>query len=123
MRPVEIRQDEIRITQHQPDNVVIEMNSNTITLTAENTELLRVMLYEAYRSKRWKYSRAEKSARNKAFWAIAKAQGKSKPDTYTEKVYERMQEQATQEVEEIDFEVPDFDYVDKYLKDLLNDET
>lgn len=75
MRPTEVIQDGIRITQEKTDNVVIEMNGSSITLTEENTELLRVMLYEAYRSKRWKRSRAEKSAKNKALWALAKAQG------------------------------------------------
>lgn len=47
MRPTKVMQDGIRITQEQPDNVVIEMNGSSITLTEENTELLRVMLYEA----------------------------------------------------------------------------
>lgn len=60
MRPTVVEQDGIRITQEHPDNVVIEINGSSITLTEENTELLRVMLYEAYRSKRWKCSRAEK---------------------------------------------------------------
>ena len=90
MRPTKVMQDGIRITQEQPDNVVIEMNGSSITLTEENTELLRVMLYEAYRSKRWKRTKKEKSAKNKALWALAKAQGKKKPDAHTEKVYKRI---------------------------------
>lgn len=108
MRLTIIEQDGIRITQKQPDNVVIEMNGSSITLTVENTELLRVMLYEAYRSKRWKRSRAEKSARNKALWALAKAQGKKKPDAHTEKAYERMKEQAAEEISNIEIIIPDF---------------
>lgn len=47
MRPTVVEQDRIRITQEHPDNVVIEINGSFITLTEENTELLRVMLYEA----------------------------------------------------------------------------
>lgn len=108
MRPTKVIQDGIRITQEQPDNVVIEMNGSSITLTEENTELLRVMLYEAYRSKRWKCSRAEKSAKNKALWALAKAQGKKKPDAHTEKVYKRMKEQAAEEISNIEIIIPDF---------------
>jgi len=108
MRPIEVIQDNIRISQKQPDNVVIEMNGSSITLTEENTELLRIMLYEAYRSKRWKCSRAEKSAKNKALYALAKAQGKSKPDAHTEKVYKRMKAQADQEVSNVEFIIPDF---------------
>jgi hypothetical protein len=108
MRPTKVIQNGIRITQEQPDNVVIEMNGSSITLTEENTELLRVMLYEAYRSKRWKRSRAEKSAKNKALWALAKAQGKKKPDAQTEKAYERMKEQAAEEISNIEIIIPDF---------------
>lgn len=108
MRPTEVIQDGIRITQEQPDNVVIEMNGSSITLTVDNTELLRVMLYEAYRSKRWKRSRAEKSAKNKALWALAKAQGKKEPDAQTEKAYKRMKEQAAEEISNIEIIIPDF---------------
>ena len=108
MRPTKVIQDEIRITQERPDNIVIEMNGSSITLTVENTELLRVMLYEAYRSKRWKRSRAEKSAKNKALWTLAKAQGKKKPDAHTEKAYERMKEQAAEEISNIEIIIPDF---------------
>lgn len=108
MRPTEVIQDGIRITQENPDNIVIEMNGSFITLTEENTELLRVMLYEAYRSKRWKRSRAEKSAKNKALWALAKAQGKKKPDVQTEKAYKRMKEQAAEEISNIEIIIPDF---------------
>ena len=110
MRPTKVIQDGIRITQEQPDNVVIEMNGSSITLTEENTELLRVMLYEAYRSKRWKCSRAEKSAK-------AKAQRKSNPDAHTEKVYKRMKAQADQEVSNIEIIYPDF--LDMKLPDFL----
>ena len=108
MRPTKVIQNGIRITQEQPDNVVIEMNGSSITLTEENTELLRVMLYEAYRSKRWKRSRAEKSAKNQALWALAKAQGKKKPDVQTEKAYKRMKEQAAEEISNIEIIIPDF---------------
>lgn len=108
MRPTKVIQNGIRITQEKPDNVVIEMNGSSITLTEENTELLRVMRYEAYRSKRWKYSRAEKSAKNKALWTLAKAQGKKKPDAHTEKVYKRMKEQAAEEISNIEIIIPDF---------------
>ena len=108
MRPTKVIQNGIRITQEKPDNVVIEMNGSSITLTEENTELLRVMIYEAYRSKRWKYSRAEKSAKNKALWTLAKAQGKKKPDAHTEKVYKRMKEQAAEEISNIEIIIPDF---------------
>ena len=104
MRPTKVIQNGIRITQEQPDNVVIEMNGSSITLTEENTELL----YEAYRSKRWKRSRAEKSAKNKALWALAKAQGKKKPDVQTEKAYKRMKEQAAEEISNIEIIIPDF---------------
>lgn len=124
MRPTEVIQDGIRISQEQPDNVVIEMNGSSITLSEENTELLRVMLYEAYRSKRWKCSRAEKSAKNKALWAIAKAQGKSKPDVQTEKAYERLKTmagKATEEVFNVEFIIPDYDidFLDVKLPDFL----
>ncbi len=85
MRSTIVEQDGIRITQEQPENIVIDMNGSSITLTEENTELLRVMLYDAYRSKHWKYTRKEKSARNKALWALAKAQGKKRPDVRTPK--------------------------------------
>ncbi|WP_291528855.1 hypothetical protein [Bacteroides sp. UBA939] len=108
MRLTVVEQDGVRVTQEQPDNVVIEMNGTSITLTEENTELLRVMLYEAYRSKRWKCSRAEKSARNKALWALAKAQGKRKPDVQTEEAYKRMKEQAAEEISNIEIIIPDF---------------
>lgn len=101
MRPTVVEQDGIRITQEHPDNVVIEMNGATITLTEENTELLRVMLYEAYRSKRWKRSRAEKSAKNKALWTLAKAQGKKKPDAHTEKAYEKLKTMTGKAAEEV----------------------
>lgn len=93
MRSTIVEQDGIRITQEQPENIVIEMNGSSITLTEENTELLRVMLYDAYRSKHWKYTRKEKSARNKALWALAKAQGKKRPDVRTRKAYEYMESQ------------------------------
>jgi hypothetical protein len=121
MRPTEVIQDNIRISQEQPDNVVIEMNGSSIILTEENTELLRVMLYEAYRSKRWKCSRAEKSAKNKALYALAKAQGKSKPDAHTEKVYKRMRAQADQEVFNVEIIIPDYDidFLDVELPDFL----
>lgn len=121
MRPTEVVQDGIRISQEQPNNVVIEMNGSSITLTEENTELLRVMLYEAYRSKRWKCSRAEKSAKNKALWSIAKAQGKSKPDAHTEKVYKTMREQAVQEVSNVELIIPDYDidFLNVELPDFL----
>lgn len=121
MRPTEVIQGGIRITQHQPDNVVVEMNGSSITLTNENTELLRIMLYEAYRSKRWTQSRAEKSARNKALWALAKAQGKQKPDARTEKVYERTREKAMNDVKEITFELPNYDFQDIGSLDYLNE--
>lgn len=121
MKPTEVIQDGIRISQEQPDNVVIEMNGYSITLTKENTELLRVMLYEAYRSKRWKCSRAEKSAKNKALYALAKAQGKSKPDAHTEKVYKRMRAQAVQEVSNVEIIIPDYDidFLDVELPEFL----
>lgn len=121
MRPTKVIQDGIRITQEQPDNVVIEMNGSSIILTEENTERLRVMLYEAYRSKRWKCSRAEKSAKNKALYALAKAQGKSKPDVHTEKVYKRMRAQADQEVSNVEIIIPDYDidFLDVELPDFL----
>ena len=122
MRPTKVIQDGIRITQEKPDNVVIEMNGSSITLTAENTELLRVMLYEAYRSKRWKRSRAEKSARNKALWALAKAQGKKKPDVQTEKAYEKLKTMAGKAAEEVshaEIIIPDFDFPDVELPDFL----
>lgn len=119
MRPIEVIQDGIRISQEQPDNVVIEMNGSLITLTEENTELLRVMLYEAYRSKRWKCSRAEKSAKNKALYTLAKAQDKSKPDAHTEKVYKRMRVQVDKEASNIEVIYPDFDFLDVELLDFL----
>lgn len=121
MRPIEVIQDNIRISQEQPDNVVIEMNGSLITLTEENTELLRIMLYEAYRSKRWKCTKKEKSAKNKALYALAKAQGKSKPDAHTEKVYKRMRAQADQEVSNVEFIIPDYDidFLDVELPDFL----
>lgn len=126
MRPTEVIQDGIRVTQEQPDNVVIEMNGSSITLTAENTELLRVMLYEAYRSKRWKSTKKEKSAKNKALYAIAKVQGKKKPDAQTEKVYERMRNQANQAIEKVsivEFTIPDYDidFLDVELPDFLKE--
>ena len=124
MRLTEVIQDGIRITQEHPDNVVIEMNNSSTTLTEENTELLRVMLYEAYRSKRWKCSRAEKSAKNKALWAIAKAQGKKKPDAHTGKAYEKlktMADKATEELSRVEFIIPDYDidFLDVELPDFL----
>ena len=90
MRPILVEQEGIRITQECPDFAIIEMNGKSITLTQANTELLRVMLYEAYRTKRWTYSKKERSAKNKALWAIARAQGKKKPDKKTEEIYEQM---------------------------------
>lgn len=122
MRPTKVIQDGIRITQEQPDNVVIEMNGSSITLTEENTELLRVMLYEAYRSKRWKRSRAEKSAKNKALWALAKAQGKKKPDAQTEKAYERLKTMAGKAAEEVshaEIIIPDYDFDFPDMPDFL----
>lgn len=113
MRPIVVEQDRIRITQEQPDNVVIEMNGSSITLTEENTELLRVMLYEAYRSKRWKRTKKEKSAKNKALYALAKAQGKAKPDAQTEKAYERLKTMAGKAAEEVshaEIIIPDYDF-------------
>ena len=104
------------------DNVVIEMNGSSITLTEENTELLRVMLYEAYRSKRWKRSRAEKSAKNKALWALAKAQGKKKPDAQTEKAYERLKTMAGKAAEEVfhaEIIIPDYDFDFPDMPDFL----
>lgn len=124
MRPTVVEQDGIRITQEHPDNVVIEINGSSIILTEENTELLRVMLYEAYRSKRWKRSRTEKSARNKALWALAKAQGKKKPDAHTEKAYEKLQTmagKAAEEVSHVEIIIPDYDidFSDVELPDFL----
>lgn len=122
MRPTVVEQDEIRITQEHPDNIVIEMNGSSITLTEENTELLRVMLYEAYRSKRWKCSRAEKSARNKALWTLAKAQGKKKPDAHTEKAYEKlkmMAGKAAEEVSRVEIIIPDYDFDFPDMPDFL----
>ena len=122
MKPTKVIQDGIRITQEQPDNVVIEMNGSSITLTEENTELLRVMLYEAYRSKRWKRSRAEKSAKNKALWAVAKAQGKKKPDAQTEKAYERLKTMAGKAAEEVfhaEIIIPDYDFDFPDMPDFL----
>ncbi|MFK2513958.1 hypothetical protein [Bacteroides fragilis] len=122
MRPTKVIQDGIQITQEQPDNVVIEMNGSSITLTVENTELLRVMLYEAYRSKRWKRSRAEKSARNKALWALAKAQGKKKPDAQTEKAYEKLKTmagKAAEEVSHVEIIIPDYDFGFPDIPDFL----
>lgn len=124
MRPTVVEQDGIRITQEHPDNVVIEINGSSITLTEENTELLRVMLYEAYRSKRWKCSRAEKSAKNKALWTLAKAQGKKKPDAHTEKTYEKLKTmagKAAEEVSHVEIIIPDYniDFSDVKLPDFL----
>lgn len=98
MRPTEIIQDGIRITHEKPDNVAIEMNGSSITLTVENTELLRVMLYEAYRSKRWKCNRAEKSAKNKALWALAKSQSGN-----TQKVYKRLKKETETIIGDLDY--------------------
>lgn len=126
MRPTIVEQDGIRITQIQPDSVVIEMNSFSITLTEENTDLLRVMLYEAYRSKSWKKTRAEKSARNKVLYSLAKAQGKKKPDIHTEKTYERMKEKADDYAKnDIEFILPDYDisFLDVELPDFLDVES
>ena len=112
MRPTVVEQNGIRITQGRPDNVVIEINGSSITLTEENTELLRVMLYEAYRSKRWKRTKKEKSAKNKALYALAKAQGKAKPDAQTEKAYERLKTmagKAAEEVSHVEIIIPDYD--------------
>ena len=112
MRPTVVEQNGIRITQERPDNVVIEINGSSITLTEENTELLRVMLYEAYRSKRWKRTKKEKSAKNKALYALAKAQGKAKPDAQTEKAYERLKTmagKAAEEVSHVEIIIPDYD--------------
>lgn len=124
MRPTVVEQDGIRITQEHPDNVVIEINGSSITLTEENTELLRVMLYEAYRSKRWKCSRAEKSAKNKALWTLAKAQGKKNPDAHTQKAYEKLKTmagKAAEEVSHIEIMIPDYniDFPDVELPDFL----
>lgn len=122
MRPTKVIQDGIRIIQEQPDNVVIEMNGSSITLTEENTELLRVMLYEAYRSKRWKRSRAEKSAKNKALWALAKAQGKKKPDAQTETAYEKLKTmagKAAEEVSHVEIIIPDYDFDFPDIPDFL----
>ena len=122
MRPIVVEQDRIRITQEQPDNVVIEMNGSSITLTEENTELLREMLYEAYRSKRWKRTKKEKSAKNKALWALAKAQGKKKPDAQTEKAYERLKTmagKAAEEVSHVELIIPDYDFDFPDMPDFL----
>ena len=122
MRPIVVEQDRIRITQEQPDNVVIEMNGSSITLTEENTELLPVMLYEAYRSKRWKRTKKEKSAKNKALWALAKAQGKKKPDAQTEKAYERLKTmagKAAEEVSHVELIIPDYDFDFPDMPDFL----
>lgn len=94
MKPVEILQDEVKITLEQPNSIIIEIKGHSVTLTEENTELLRLMLYNAYQSKRWKYSRKEKSAKNKALWALAKAQGKQRADDNTQKVYKRLQKET-----------------------------
>ena len=115
-------QDGIRITQEQPDNVVIEMNGSSITLTEENTELLRVMLYEAYRSKRWKRTKKEKSAKNKALWSLAKVKGKKKPDVHTEKAYERLKTmagKAAEEVSHVEIIIPDYDFDFPDMPDFL----
>ena len=118
MRPTKVIQNGIRITQEHPDNVVIEMNGSSTTLTEENTELLRVMLYEAYRSKRWKRTKKEKSAKNKALWALAKAQGKKKP----EKAYERLKTmagKAAEEVSHVELIIPDYDFDFPDMPDFL----
>ena len=111
MRPTEVIQDRIRITQEKPDNVVIEMNGSSITLTEENTELLRVMLYEAYRSKRWKRTKKEKSAKNKVLYALAKAQGKKNPDVHTEK--------AAEDVSHVEIIIPDYNFDFPNVPDFL----
>ena len=114
MRPTIVKQDGIQITQEHPDHIVIDMNGSSITLTEENTELLRVMLYEAYRSKRWKRSRAEKRAENKALYSLARAQGKTKPDAQTKKVYERMMAEK-EEISTIEITIPDYS-IEDFLK-------
>ena len=109
MEPIIIKQEGLRIIQETPDHIIIEMNGFSITLTEENTELLRVMLYEAYRSKYWKYTRKEKSARNKALWALAKNQGK-RAHRSTEKTYERLKTMADKtEISNTEVIIPDYD--------------
>lgn len=122
MRPTKVIQNGIRITQEQPDNVVIEMNGSSITLTEENTELLRVMLYEAYRSKRWKRTKKEKSAKNKVLYALAKAQGKKNPDVHTEKAYERLKTmagKAAEDVSHVEIIIPDYNFDFPNVPDFL----
>ena len=111
MRLTIIEQDGIRITQEQPDNVVIEMNGSSITLTEENTELLRTMLYE-----RWKCNRAEKSAKNKALWALAKSQGGN-----TQKTYKRLKKETETIIGDIDYsniEIGELDFSNVGIGDL-----
>jgi len=133
MRSTIVEQEGIRITQEQSDNVVIEMNGCTITLTEENTESLRIMLYDAYRSKQWKYTRKEKSAHNKALWALARAQGKKRPDKHTQKAYEYIESQREKLEKEAassddnmsfienmpEFEIPDVELPDFLKKDYI----
>ena len=112
MRPTEVIQDRIRITQEKPDNVVIEMNGSSITL----------MLYEAYRSKRWKRTKKEKSAKNKVLYALAKAQGKKNPDVHTEKAYERLKTmagKAAEDVSHVEIIIPDYNFDFPNVPDFL----
>ena len=64
---------------------------HTITINEDNTNILRLMLYDKYKSR--KMPKSERSAQNKILWALARAQGKKKPDENTARYYECVEEE------------------------------
>ena len=72
--------DKVEFRLDNSGKLIIEIEGEqkrTITIDENNTNILRLMLYDKYKSR--KMPKSERSAQNKISWAIARSQGKKKP--------------------------------------------
>lgn len=102
-------------------HITIEGVAHSFELDEEQTGMLRIMLSEGSRYAD-KSNRKERSERNKALWALAKAQGYTAPTKRLEQAYDGlMQKRKEYQVEEIgNDEGLRFDHLDDELKSLLD---
>lgn len=99
--------------------LVVEFKGTKINLTEDNTDFLRLLLNDSFKS--WKCTRKEKSARNKALWSLAKLQNKQSPDRETTIIYKKMEEEAKEadEIGSINFPDVEIDFLNMELPDFL----
>lgn len=87
----------ILILKEEGENISLTLgdggNCISMFLNENHADKIRVFFFEHYRKYKRKLSRDERKRKNQLLFGIAQAQGKRKPDSSTEKVYEKITEE------------------------------